>query len=153
MKYKVNSRVGRLAAGMAAAIVTVGIVAGCEKVNAVAASVSPCFRVLPIAHAAVGSQAPTSPVDLARVRGSAVPRFVPLRPRTHATTTLPGAVPRQRDACIIAYNGPFDASKMPGRVVGPLRTGRYAVVVVAVRTQRVVSVFLTNVLPSPLHHH
>jgi hypothetical protein len=140
---------------MAAAVtVTAGLTA-CEKPTAVASSVSPCFRVLPIAHAALGNQGSRTPVDVARARGSAIPKL-PFRRRTRPTTTtiagVPTSVPRQRDVCLIAYRGPFDPNRI-STLNGPLRAGRYAVVVVSVRTQRVVSVFLTDRLPAPLHGH
>ena len=136
-----------------AALITLASLTACEKVTSVASSVSPCFRVLPLAHAAVGGQGSQTPVDVARARGSAIPRL-PFRRRTRpTTTTIAGAPPPpQRDVCLIAYRGPFDPRRIPN-LRGTEGTGRFAVVVVNVRTQKVVSVFLTDRLPSPLRGH
>jgi hypothetical protein len=62
-----------------------GLLAACQKVTpTVTASVSPCFRVLPEAQAALGGQGKF--VDVARIRGEAVTRF----PRVATMTTRPG---------------------------------------------------------------
>lgn len=141
----------------------------CEKA-AVKTSVSPCFRVLPQAHAAVGSQGTF--VDVARRKGStiypssggeatvttSVPSSRPTvtgpaegAPAVPLPGTLAPADPRH-DGCIVAYRGKFDPSRIP-LLRGPNREGRYAIVIVGVRSQQVRSVVLTDRLPTYLHRH
>jgi hypothetical protein len=116
----------------------------CEKTNSVASSVSPCFRVLPAAHQAVGGQGTF--VDVARVNRSVLSRLG-IR-RTRPSTTLP----TQSDVCLIGYKGSFDPSRIPA-LVGPGRSGPYAVVVVGIKSQKVRAVVLLEQLPHPLHKH
>lgn len=153
----------------AAAVALLGclvVLTACEK-TAVKTSVSPCFRVLPQAHAAVASEGAF--VDVARRKGTTIylsaggQAPVTSRARPTVTGPAPGSVqgptsttlgpndPR-RDACIVAYRGSFDPARIP-LLRGPGRTGRYAIVVVAVKSQQVRSVTLTDRLPSFLHHH
>lgn len=143
----------RLAALVMGALVALGAASACEKVNSVASSVSPCFRVLPQARAAVGGQGTL--VDVARVSRSAMPRIggIVRRPRATTTSVAPGSttIPVQREVCLVAYRGTFDASKITN-LVGPNRTGRYAVVVVGIRSQAVRAVELVDRLPKPLHN-
>jgi hypothetical protein len=118
--------------------------AACEKVTrTVTSQVSPCFKVLPQAHAAVGGQGTF--VDVTRIRGSSAQEFP-----AHAGTTT--TVQPSRDVCVVAYEGTFDAGRIE-HLIGDNRTGRYALVVVSVRTQRVHAVILIDRLPSPLHKH
>lgn len=150
-----------------ALLVSLFSLSACEK-TAVKTSVSPCFRVLPQAHAAVASQGAF--VDVARRKGTTIypsaggQSTIPLSPSQPTVTgPAPGGVqpltpstlsptdPR-RDACIVAYRGSFEPSRIP-LLRGPTRTGRYAIVVVAVRSQQVRSVILTDRLPPFLHHH
>jgi len=135
-------------------------VSGCQKVTkTVAASVSPCFRVLPEAHTAVGGQGRF--VDVARIQGRRVTTF-PGRPTTTsvaaATSTAvePGpttttATAGRRDVCVVAYRGTFDPARIQ-HLVGTGQ-GRYAIVIVGVQTQLVRAVVLTDTLPTPLHAH
>jgi hypothetical protein len=132
-------------------------VGGCQKVTkTVAASVSPCFRVLPEAHAAVGGQGRF--VDVARIQGRRVTTF-PGRPTTTGVTATstagqPGATTPtagRRDVCVVAYRGPFDPARIQ-HLVGTGQ-GRYAIVVIGVQTQGVRAVLLTDTLPTPLHAH
>ena len=131
------------------------LVAGCHNVNpTVTASVSPCFRVLPQAHAALGGQGKF--VDVARIRGGAVTRFPRLPTTTDTTEPTTGVTPTslapgRRDVCLVAYSGPFDASRVQHLVRG-IGT-RYAVVVVGVTSRQVRGVILTDTLPKPLHAH
>jgi len=141
-----------LAGAVAAAI----LAAGCGSSRRSGPSVSPCFRVLPEAHAAVGAQGAF--VDVARIRGSRIDGFgglrLPVDP-TASTTSPPSgqAVPdSRRDVCLIAYRGAFDPALIP-QLRGDRRQGTYAVVVVGVRSQVVRSVFLTDELPRPLRRH
>lgn len=144
---------------------------GCEK-TAVKTSVSPCFRVLPQAHAAVGSQG--SFVDVARRKGATIYPSAGGQATVTVTTAGPSARPTvtgpsegsavvsvpstlgpadpRRDICLVAYRGTFDPSRIP-LLRGPNREGRYAIVIVAVRSQQVRSVALTDRLPSYLHRH
>jgi len=150
------------ALGMSALMcaVVVVVVAACQKVSpTVTASVSPCFRVLPEAHAALDGQGKF--VDVARIRGRAVSRFprlptttaaslpvlVPSSTNSPPTTLAPG----RRDVCLVAYSGTFDPSRVQHlvRVAGT----RYAVVVVGVTSRKVRGVVLTDTLPKPLHAH
>lgn len=164
------TRLGRLGRVAAVSLLSGAIVvSGCEK-TVVKTSVSPCFRVLPQAHAAVGSQGTF--VDVARRKGATiypsaggeatVTTGVPsLRPTVTGPTegasvvpvpsTLAPADPR-RDVCIVAYRGTFDPSRIP-LLRGPNREGGYAIVIVAVRSQQVRSVVLTDRLPPYLHRH
>ena len=141
-------------AGVGAVAVAVALT-GCQKVTrGVTSSVSPCFRVLPQAHQAVGGQG--SFVDVVRIRGGKVGRFPRLGssstvPVTTTTTVTPGTAPT-RDVCVVAYRGTFDATRVQ-HLTGPNRAGRYALVVVSVRTERVRSVVLSDRLPPPLHTH
>ena len=143
----------RAAYGLVAVVASVALVA-CQKVTpVVTASVSPCFRVLPQAHAALGGQGKF--VDVARIRGGAVSRFprlptttVVAAPSTATPTTL---APGRRDVCLVAYSGPFD----PSRVQHLVRQmgNHYAIVVVGVTSREVRGVLLTDTLPKPLHAH
>jgi hypothetical protein len=133
----------------------VTVLAACRDVKpTVTASVSPCFRVLPEAHAALGGQGKF--VDVARIRGEAVSQF-PRLPTT-TTDTLPPETggpttlsPGRRDVCLVAYAGPFT----PDRVEHVIRQdgSRYAIVVVGVTSRKVRGVVLTDTLPKPLHAH
>jgi len=140
---------------VAAAVLIALVIAltGCQKVTrSVTSSVSPCFRVLPQAHQAVGGQGTF--VDVARLRGKGVARFAPV-PTTAAGTTSTTALPlagTTRDVCVVAYKGTFDPSRIE-HLRGPDRQGRYALVVVGVRSQLVRAVVLTDQLPKPLHTH
>ena len=165
---------------IAAVVIAALTGSACEK-TAVATSVSPCFRVLPEAHSALGGQGQF--VDVARRKGPAVypssggrVPFGRTMPTTSGPTTVPDAtnsptpgqlVPSgrpgattttldpndpRRDVCIVAYRGAFDPSRIP-LLRGPARSGQFAVVVVGVRTQKVRAVVLTDRLPPPLHRH
>jgi hypothetical protein len=139
----------------------------CQKVTrTVTSQVSPCFKVLPVAHAAVHGQGTF--VDVRRIRGTGAVRF----PR--ATTTLvpspPGPLPGSggiapivppsppttagpsRDVCVVAYKGTFDPARVD-HLIGPNRSGRFAVVIVSVRRAQVRAVILLDRLPTPLHKH
>ena len=135
-----------------ATLMPVGALTGCEKVNTVASSVSPCFRVLPLAHAAVGEQG--SFVDVARVRGRIFPGLPRIGPRrttsTLPATTTPSTQRRQPDSCVVGYRGTFDPRRMQ-RFTGTERTGPYAIVIISVRTRTVRATFLSQTLPRPLH--
>jgi hypothetical protein len=133
------------------ALITVAAASACEKVNSVASSVSPCFRVLPQARTALGGQGTL--VDVARISRSAMPSIGGLARRPRATTsTQPGSsIPAQREVCLVAYKGSFDASKIT-HLIGPGRTGRYAIVVISIRSQQVRAVELVDRLPKPLHN-
>jgi len=134
-----------------------GLLTGCGGGRNGGTSVSPCFRVLPEAHAAVGGQGTF--VDVARMRGRRIDLFpgplVPPAPST-ATASLPQggqiAGDTRRDVCVIAYRGTFNPDLIP-HLGGERRKGAYAVVVVGVRTQTVRAVFLTDQLPPPLRRH
>jgi hypothetical protein len=148
----------RLGAVGLALLVTVGVTTACEKVNTVASSVSPCFRVLPQARTALGGQGTF--VDVARVSRSSMLRLPLLGRgprRTTTTTTLAQApssttIPVQHEVCLVAYKGTFDPTRI-SPLFGTARTGRYAIVIVAVKTQRVRAVVLVDKLPKPLHSH
>lgn len=154
MTRQVRSRgSNRLAAAIVGLTVLAVPVTACNKMGSVTSSVSPCFRVLPQAHAALSGQGTF--VDVARVSRSGLPRLgrLPLR-RPSRPTTVPGStsIPVQREVCLVAYRGTFDASRITG-LVGTLRTGRYAIVIVGIRTQQVRLVVLADTLPKPLHAH
>lgn len=156
--------------GLLAVLTIAAAVAGtaCEK-TAVKSSVSPCFRVLPQAHEAVGSQGTF--VDVARREGAsiypgsggpAITRASQIPPTTgigglgrgvHGAGAggLDPNDPRL-DVCIVAYRGTFDAARVQD-LRGPNRSGRYAVVFVGVRSQQVRAVILTDRLPPALHRH
>ncbi|MHB8464711.1 MAG: hypothetical protein ACYDH6_04940 [Acidimicrobiales bacterium] len=145
----------RLLRAGAVALVVAGSATACEKVNSVASSVSPCFRVLPQAHAAVGGQGTF--VDVARVRRGAMPRIGALGPvrlgggaRTSPPSPTPTVVPAIREVCLVAYKGTFDPTRITG-LIGPHRSGRYAVVVCGITSRRVRAVVLLDQLPRPLH--
>jgi hypothetical protein len=117
--------------------------AACEKVHRdVADSVSPCFRVLPQARAAVTSG---EFLSVARLRGDRITRFFPDAP----ATPPPGDI---RDVCVVAYRGTFDQTSVP-HLVGTHHRGSVALVFVGVRSQRVQAVVLADALPPPLHRH
>jgi hypothetical protein len=145
--------VRRALLGAAAAVAALALV-GCQKVTpVVTASVSPCFRALPQAHAALDGQGKF--VDVARIRGGAVSEF----PRLPTTTLLPAEspaapttlAPGRRDVCLVAYSGPFDPSRIE-HLVRQVGT-HYAIVVVGVTSRQVRGVVLTDTLPKPLHAH
>lgn len=134
----------RLRRAAPALVVALLLLPACEKVTRkVTSQVSPCFKVLPQASAAVGGQGTF--VDVTRIRGSSAQKF----PQRAATTTT---AQLSRDVCVVAYEGPFDASRIE-HLIGMNRSGRYALVVVSVRTQRVHAVILIDRLPPPLHKH
>jgi hypothetical protein len=161
----VTGRPLRKAAG--AVMVAALLLTGCQKVTRkVTSSVSPCFRILPAAHQAVGGQGTF--VDVARIRGTGADRFP--RPKTAGTTTTAGltttsagatTVPQagttttvahqNRDICVVAYRGTFDPARITD--LRGAQQGRYALVVVGVRSRLVRLVLLTNKLPPPLHGH
>ncbi len=61
-----RSALGLVAIAPAVAVLSASVLAACQKVSpTVTASVSPCFRVLPEAHAALGGQGKF--VDVARI--------------------------------------------------------------------------------------
>ena len=148
-------------------IVTAVAGTACEK-TAVKSSVSPCFRVLPQAHEAVGSQGTF--VDVARREGTSIypgsgGPAITRAPQTSPTTGVIGGLGRgvhgaggldpndpRLDVCIIAYRGTFDAARVQD-LRGPNRSGRYAVVFIGVRSQQVRAVILTDRLPPALHRH
>ena len=155
----------RAVLGLAAIVATVAL-AACQKVTpVVTASVSPCFRVLPQAHAAIDGQGKF--VDVARIRGGAVSQFprlptttlAPEEAPTTPATLVPGAssiapttlAPGRRDVCLVAYSGPFDPSRIE-HLVRQVGT-HYAIVVVGVTSRQVRGVVLTDTLPKPLHAH
>lgn len=140
-------RARRLAVALLALTLPLG---ACEKVTrAVTSQVSPCFKVLPQAHAAVHGQGTF--VDVTRIRGSSAVQFP--HPHVGPEVTTSTVAPRpSRDVCVVAYRGDFE----PGRIdhlVGLSLSGRYALVIVSVRTQLVHAVILTDTLPKPLHSH
>ncbi len=59
----------------------------------------------------------------------------------------------RRDVCLVAYRGAFDPARIRAPLYGSSRSGRYAIVVVGVRSQQVRVVALTDRLPTTLHHH
>jgi len=131
------------------------LVTGCGAGRSGGPSVSPCFRVLPAAHRAVGDQGAF--VDVARIRGSRIDLFpgTQLPPSSTPTGSAPGepaTADTRRDICVVAYRGTFDPRLIP-RLGGERRDGAYAVIVVGVRTQTVRDVFLTDRLPPPLRRH
>jgi len=129
------------------------LVAGCG-VRTGGSPVSPCFRVLPEAHAAVSGQG--SFIDVARIRGRRIDALSARQrePGSTGSSTLATTPPRAgpRDVCLIAYKGTFNPDLVQ-QLIGPRRPAAYAVVVVSVRTQRVSNVFLTDRLPPPLRSH
>jgi len=130
-------------------------ITGCGAGRSGGPSVSPCFRVLPAAHTAVGGQG--SFVDVARIRGRRIDVFPgpQLSPAPTPTSPAPGDpvnADTRRDICVVAYRGTFNPDLIP-LLGGQRREGTYAVVVVGVRTQTVRAVFLTDRLPSPLRRH
>ena len=160
-----------LAAALAGLVLVIGLGA-CQKVTrSVSTSISPCFRILPLAKQAVGNQGTI--VDIARLRGDAVTTFdrvlrggvaphsppAPLAPSGGAggagAGVQPGVGPNplagRRDVCVVAFRGTFDPSRMQHLLRN--QPGRYAIVTVGSLTQRVRMVVLTDVLPPPLHAH
>jgi len=149
------SRTGRRA-GVPVFAAFLVLLTGCHNVSVnptVTASVSPCFRVLPEAHAALGGQGKF--VDVARIRGEAVSQFPRLPTTTTDTVVARGTAttlaPGRRDVCLVAYSGAFD----PARVQHVVRQegSHYAIVVVGVTSRKVRGVVLTDTLPKPLHAH
>jgi hypothetical protein len=166
-----------VSAALAAIAIIVGY--GCATPRAaLGPRSSPCFQALPPATLAVGHQGKFAGLTLAdvpaRLGGPRVLRTPPTvgagprttaprttAPRTTATSGVPTTsapagvgstttLPR-RDVCLVAFKGTFDASKIP-LLRGPLKTGQYAVVVVAVRSHRAVLVYLTDTLPRAFKH-
>jgi hypothetical protein len=144
----------RRAAAIVALLGAAVLLPGCQKmVKTASTSVSPCFRVLPEAHTAVGGQGKF--VDVARVRGGRVTRLstptstslAPSTSQAPGTTVAPG----RRDVCVVAYSGTFDPSRIQ-HLIGRAQ-GKYAIVIVGVQTRRVRAVLLTDTLPSPLKAH
>jgi hypothetical protein len=63
-----------------------------------------------------------------------------------AQAAVPTTLAEGRSLCLVAFQGNFDAGRIP-LLRGTDRSGRYAVVVVAVRTRTAGAVFLTDQLP------
>jgi len=145
----------RAAASLVALVCAAALLQGCQKVVKTAStSVSPCFRVLPEAHAAVGGQGKF--VDVARVQGRRVtglsnPTSTSQAPTTSQGPTTTTASQGRRDVCVVAYSGTFDPSRIQ-HLVGR-QQGKYAIVIVGVTTRLVRAVLLTDTLPSPLRAH
>ena len=124
---------------LVALVCAAALLQGCQKVVKTAStSVSPCFRVLPEAHAAVGGQGKF--VDVARVQGRRVHGSVEPHEHVSGADNIAGGRrrrrPRQqgrRDVCVVAYSGTFDPSRIQ-HLVGR-QQGKYAIVIVGVTTQ------------------
>ena len=157
----------RAVVAIVAAITLALAVGGCQRITrSVNASVSPCFRILPRAHQAVGGQG--TYVDVARIRGTAVTLFrlasqavlgeagvtttTGVSPTTAPSTSSTSGAATTRDISAVAYKGTFDPTRIQ-HLINLRPGGRYAVVIVGVRSQKVRAVLLLDRLPAPLHAH
>jgi hypothetical protein len=115
---------------------------------------SPCFQALPVARDAVGRQGQFAGVKRITSR-SLLPVPSPIRlPRRspRSTTTLPSGStvpPQSRGECLVAFKGSLDRSKIP--LLLPNTSGRYAVVVVSIRTRTAHFVYFTDKLTGFTH--
>lgn len=125
---------------------------------------SPCFRSLPVAADVLGHRGRFAGVILTRVpqpgarrpfrsaastAGSAVTGATSSIPAASTTTTVPSATSTMpllgKEYCLVAFEGAFDSSVPLLR--GSQRTGRFAIVVVTLRSHRAVAVYLHDRLP------
>jgi hypothetical protein len=145
--------------------------AGCASPRfALGTTRSPCFQALPVAAAAVAHQGQFAGVTrvnrttlglngrLGLPRRRRTTTTVTTKPTSttalpsHPTTTTRPSVPAQpQGACLVAFKGTFDRSKIPLLVPSPA-VGRYAVVVVSVRTRQARAVYLLDSLPKSFTH-
>jgi hypothetical protein len=134
---------------------------------------SPCFQALPVAASAVGHQGQFAGVTRVTrstlgLSGTLLPQrrrrpttstststtltTTPTGSASGPTTTARVRVPAQaQGACLVAFKGTFDRSKIPLLVSTPA-VGRYAVVVVSVRTRQARAVYLIDQLPKSFSH-
>ena len=127
-------------------------ITGCQRVSRhVDTAVSPCFRVLPTAHAAVGGEGTLTHVERAKGRAgdgsrrkTGPPTSPPsTSPQSRPSVTGPAPQDSRGDVCLVTYRGSFNAAHID-HIVGTARTGRYATVVVGVTSRRVRAVFLSD---------
>jgi hypothetical protein len=138
------------------------LVAGCATPRAALGTTrSPCFQALPAAAQAVDHQGSFAGVTRYTLRpGTVTPgRFLPRLPRaTPGTTTTTvvrastsSTVSVPRSVCLVAYKGTFDPRRVP-LLQGQETTNHYAVVVVAMKSHRVLAVFLRDRLGKAFTH-
>jgi hypothetical protein len=146
--------------------------AGCASPRfALGTTRSPCFQALPVAAAAVAHQGQFAGVTrvnrttlglngrLGLPRRRRTTTTVTTRPTTtttvvpgHPATTARPSVPAQpQGACLVAFKGTFDRTKIP-LLVPSTAVGRYAVVVVSVRTRQARAVYMLDSLPKSFTH-
>jgi len=110
------------------------------------------------------SPSPTSPSPTSSTVSSSVPGLGRPGRRRRQVPSISGSshgagvgtvAPQdpRRDVCLVAYRGAFDPARIRAPLYGSSRSGRYAIVVVGVRSQQVRAVALTDRLPTTLHHH
>jgi len=110
------------------------------------------------------SPSPTSPSPTSSTVSSSVPGLGRPGRRRRQVPSISGSshgagvgtvAPQdpRRDVCLVAYRGAFDPARIRAPLYGSSRSGRYAIVVVGVRSQQVRVVALTDRLPTTLHHH
>jgi hypothetical protein len=160
---------------LAAALASLSLaVVGCASPRiALGTTRSPCFQALPVAAAAVNHQGQFAGVTRVTRTTLGITGSLGLPRRRRATTTttststtttvvtaVPGRtattvkakVPAQpQGACLVAFKGSFDRSKIPLLVPTPA-VGHYAVVVVSVRTRQARAVYLLDSLPKSFSH-
>jgi hypothetical protein len=155
-----------VAAAVAAATLALVVVSGCATPRvALGTSQSPCFQALPVAIEAVGRQGQFAGVRRVTRSTLGVPGRLglprPNRPSTTTTTravtsgatttTRPRVPPQSQGVCEVAFKGTFDRTRIP-LLVPSSATGRYAVVVVSIRTRRARAVYLIDYLPKAFTH-
>jgi len=153
-------------AALLATVMSLTLLSGCATPRvALGTSHSPCFQALPVAIDAVAHQGQFAGVRRVTRSTLGVPGRIglprPSRPSTTTTTTTvpaPGATttrprlpPQSQGVCEVAFRGTFDRSKIP-LLVPSTAVGRYAIVVVSIRTRRARAVYLIGNLPGAFTH-
>jgi hypothetical protein len=159
------------------ALLPLVLLAGCATPRiALGTSQSPCYQALPVAIEAVGRQGRFAGVKRVTRSTLGVPDALGLprrrRPTTttqttqttqttattlapsgRTTTTRQSVPPQSQGVCLVAFRGTFDRRKI-SLLVPPSSAvvGRYAVVVVSVRTRQARAVFLFDSLPTGFAH-
>jgi hypothetical protein len=137
-----------------AGLTTVGILAsGCATPRAALGTAqNACFSSLPVAADAVARQGHFAGFHrLVLAPGETLPLpgagRRPITTTTSTSTTTPGVKPtKPRGACLVAFKGTFDPTRIT-LLRGTNRTGHFAIVAVGLRTHKVVAVYLTDALP------
>ena len=144
---------------LAAAVVAAVALAlpACSHDNVLGPGASICFRALPPAAAAVHHRGELVGVRLTSGRRTgrlfrgapgvpSVPSVTPPSTRVAAPAATPNRL------CLVAYRGGYRAGDVDHLAPASNQAGRYAIIWVSLRTDRVVAAFLVDHLPTRFNH-